>query len=99
MCVSGIIPYQYMKNSQLSPFKSGGQPTVRAILVRFARPRDEQNNIDEYYVYLCKSCGCGPRQKITTLFRPMVVKRLPTTDLSDELQMPNSWLNYLSARL
>ena len=38
-----------------------------------------KKNINEYYV-MCLSCGCSLYMtKITTHFRPAVVKRLPTT--------------------
>ena len=31
-------------------------------------PQDEKNNVDEYYVYICWSYGCGPRQKSNSFF-------------------------------
>ena len=44
-------------------------------------PKRKKNYMDEYCMYLWYSCGCVPRQKSQTLFWPMVLNRLPTTDV------------------
>ena len=81
----GLLSLSASRPTELLIFSScrAGWATYgpQAILVQPARPAEEKNNIDKYYVYLFSSGGLQPAKKITTLFRPAAEKRLPTTDV------------------